>query len=118
MADKAKKGAEVDYEKLLDWKEQSIAGIIFEAGNSIYYETGSWRTYRPVWDEEKCINCLRCFYLCPDSAILIKDGKVAGIDFRYCKGCGVCAHECPDKVQALEMVLEGEEGKVAVKSHK
>ncbi|MEM2541039.1 MAG: 4Fe-4S binding protein, partial [Candidatus Methanomethylicia archaeon] len=24
----------------------------------------------------------------------------------YCKGCGICANECPAK--AIEMVLEGE----------
>ncbi len=94
------------YEKLLDWKEQSLAGIIFDAGNSKFYHTGSWRTFRPVWDPDKCIHCLRCFYLCPDSAIIVEDAKVQGIDLTYCKGCGVCAYECPKKVQAIEMVLD------------
>ena len=100
-----------EYEELRDWKEQSLAGIIFEAGNSKYYETGSWRTFRPIWDPDKCIQCMRCFYLCPDSAIIIEDGKVVGIDYRYCKGCGVCAQECPRKVQAIEMVLDTEDAK-------
>jgi Pyruvate/2-oxoacid:ferredoxin oxidoreductase delta subunit len=26
----------------------------------------------------------------------------------HCKGCGICAHECPDKVRAISMVLESE----------
>ena len=71
---------EKDYEKLLDWKEQTFAGIIFDAGNSRFYHTGSWRTFRPVWAADKCIHCLRCFYLCPDSAITVEDAKVQGID--------------------------------------
>ena len=32
------------YDELKDWKKQSIAGIIFDAGNSEYFETGSWRS--------------------------------------------------------------------------
>ena len=96
------------YTELQDWKKQSMAGMIFEAGNSVYYETGSWRSMKPIWDAEKCINCLRCFYYCPDSAITVdKDGKVNGVDYRYCKGCGICARECPDKVKAINMIVEG-----------
>ena len=90
------------------WKDIPIGGVIVEPGNSDTYETGSWRTYRPVHDKEKCTNCLRCWMLCPDSAIIVKDGKVTGIDYKHCKGCGICASECPDKIKAVEMVQEGE----------
>ncbi|HFE53859.1 MAG TPA: ferredoxin, partial [Bacteroidetes bacterium] len=31
------------------WKEIPIGGNILEPGNSIEYETGSWRTFKPVW---------------------------------------------------------------------
>jgi len=88
------------------WTEIPIAGIIEEAGNAQTYETGSWRTYRPVWDSEKCIHCLSCWIACPDSSILVKDGKMTGIDLTHCKGCGICAFECPDKITAIEMKLE------------
>jgi len=90
------------------WKTIPPGGIIPEAGNSVEYNTGSWRTYRPVWDSEKCIHCLTCWILCPDSAIQAQGGKVTGIDYDHCKGCGICAHECPDKVKAITMVLESE----------
>ena len=103
---KSKVGKEIVMEK--SWCEEPIAGIIFRAGNSSEYKTGSWRTYRPVWNAEKCIQCLRCYLLCPDMAIRISDGKVCGIDYEYCKGCGICANECPKKAQAIEMVLETE----------
>jgi 2-oxoisovalerate ferredoxin oxidoreductase delta subunit len=43
---------------------------------------------------------------CPDSAIKIENDKVVGIDYDYCKGCGICAQECPKKVQAIVMVKE------------
>ncbi|HUS59493.1 MAG TPA: 4Fe-4S binding protein [Planctomycetota bacterium] len=91
-----------------NWKEVPLGGIIPEAGTSDEYETGSWRTYRPTHDAGKCINCLRCWIMCPDSAIQVKDGKVTGIDYKHCKGCGICAFECPPKVKAITMSLGAE----------
>lgn len=90
------------------WKELPIGGVILEPGNSVENRTGTWRTYRPVWDGEKCIQCLTCWIMCPDSAILAKDGKICGIDYEHCKGCGICAEQCPPKVKAITMVLERE----------
>lgn len=88
------------------WRDVPIAGIITEAGNAENYETGDWRIYRPVRDEGKCIHCLFCWVYCPDSAVLVEDGKVVGFDLKHCKGCGICAKECPPKVRAIEMVPE------------
>ena len=88
------------------WKDIPIGGIIEEAGNAQAYETGSWRTYRPIWDEEKCIHCLRCWVACPDSSILLSEGKVTGIDYEHCKGCGICSFECPTDPKTIEMKLE------------
>lgn len=77
------------------WRDIPIGGLIVEAGNSHEYVTGGWRTFKPIHKPENCINCLTCFYFCPDSSILVKDGKVVGIAYDHCKGCGVCARECP-----------------------
>ena len=90
------------------WKELAIGGRIDEAGCAAEYETGSWRTFRPVRDEEKCTHCLRCWIYCPDSAIKVEDGKVVGIDLDHCKGCGICAEVCPPKIHAIEMIQEAE----------
>jgi len=95
--------------ELKGWKELPIGGIILEAGSAEAYRTGDWRTFRPILDEEKCIKCLRCWILCPDSAVIVEDAKVTGFDLVHCKGCGVCAFECP--VDAIEMVLETEADK-------
>lgn len=89
--------------RLPTWKEMPIGGIIVEAGNSHQYQTGPWRTFRPVHDSERCISCLRCWVLCPDSAVLVEDEKVTGYNYDHCKGCGICARECPPKCQAIQM---------------
>jgi len=98
----------VKVKKDTGWKEMPLAGSVPEPGTSVEYNSGSWRTYRPVHDAEKCIHCLRCWIMCPDSAILVEDSKVVGIDMEHCKGCGICAAECPPKIKAIEMVLERE----------
>ncbi len=90
------------------WKEVPQAGVIREAGNAETYETGDWRSAKPVRDDNKCIHCLLCWVYCPDGAIMVKDGKVLGIDLKHCKGCGICAKECPEKIQAITMVNENE----------
>ena len=97
-----------DYAKLYPWQEEPTAGVLDEPGSSRYYETGSWRTYRPVWDPEKCTHCLRCWAYCPDASVLVENGKVTGVDYLHCKGCGICARECPAKEKAIEMVLESD----------
>ncbi|MEJ2061460.1 MAG: 4Fe-4S binding protein, partial [Gammaproteobacteria bacterium] len=47
-----------------------------------------------------CLACDNCFTLCPDSAVLktrefAADGSHYVFDYDYCKGCGLCANECP-----------------------
>lgn len=41
-----------------------------------------------------CNACNICWFMCPDAAILERDGKIA-FDYDYCKGCGLCSEECP-----------------------
>lgn len=93
------------------WKDVPKAGRILDPGSAIEYETGGWRTYKPVHTKENCINCLFCWIYCPDCAIEVKDGKMVGIDYAHCKGCGICVKECPTKpeTRALVMVKEDEE---------
>ncbi len=90
------------------WTELAIGAIIPEPGTASRFHTGDWRSMRPIWHEDKCIHCFRCWAFCPDSAIPVEDGKRRDFDLRYCKGCGICAKECPSKVQAITMVLEAD----------
>ncbi len=80
--------------------------------------TGSWRVERPIIDLERCTPakknksvCHLCWLYCPD-AVISKDIEPR-IDLEYCKGCGICAEECPTK--AITMV---EESVIAAKEEK
>jgi NADPH-dependent glutamate synthase beta subunit-like oxidoreductase len=47
-----------------------------------------------------CLACDNCWTFCPDNAViktveLASDGSHYLFDLDYCKGCGLCAHECP-----------------------
>lgn len=79
----------------ITWKETTPGGIIYDSGNAEDFKTGDWRSMKPIWHEEKCKQCMLCFPVCPDSSILVKDGKLAGVDYDHCKGCGVCVEACP-----------------------
>jgi len=85
------------------WKTLPMGAVVLEAGSSLRYKTGDWRAFRPIVDEKKCVNCLFCWIYCPDSAIIRKE-KWVEVNYEYCKGCGICAHECPK--EAITMVEE------------
>lgn len=87
-----------------NWKEIDMASLITKSGSAKEFKTGDWRSQRPVWLEDKCKQCLFCWVFCPDSSIIVKDGKMTGIDYDHCKGCGICVNECP--FGALEMEEE------------
>lgn len=52
-----------------------------------------------------CFECDNCYGVCPDNAV-IKLGPGRGFEFKYdyCKGCSLCATECP--CGAIQMVPE------------
>ncbi len=74
------------------------AAIITEPGNSQENKTGNWRVLKPVKDDSKCTNCSFCWMFCPDMAI---DEKF-NINYDYCKGCGICARQCPFRAIIME----------------
>jgi 2-oxoacid:acceptor oxidoreductase delta subunit (pyruvate/2-ketoisovalerate family) len=52
-----------------------------------------------------CFECDNCFAVCPDNAVIkLGPGLRYAIDYDYCKGCGLCAVECP--CGAIDMVPE------------
>lgn len=96
--------------KTAGWKNPEVlkAGRVKDPGNAALYETGGWRTLIPNFNPENCINCMFCWMYCPDCSIVLQEGKVVGIDLAHCKGCGICAQECPGKKgeKALTMSIE------------
>jgi len=84
--------------------------IAVKPGTTRKNKTGGWSTFRPKFDNEKCIGCGNCNCVCPEGichSIGKKNSKgkiYYETDLDYCKGCGLCAKECP--VKAIEMVIE------------
>ena len=52
-----------------------------------------------------CFECDNCWHFCPDAAV-IKQAEKYEIDYDYCKGCGICANECPCGHIDMEPVIE------------
>lgn len=77
------------------WQELTPGGEIYEGGTARLTITGEWRSNVPVWEQDKCKQCLLCAPFCPDSSIPVQDGKRLDFDFDHCKGCGICANACP-----------------------
>ena len=43
-----------------------------------------------------CFECDNCYGVCPDNAVIkLGPGKRFRFNYDYCKGCGLCAAECP-----------------------
>lgn len=67
--------------------------------------TGDWRALRPVVTRARCVKCATCWLYCPvqciqERATWFEPGLAT------CKGCGICAEECPH--HAIAMLEEAE----------
>lgn len=52
-----------------------------------------------------CFECDNCYGVCPDNAVIkLGPGNRFKFNYDYCKGCGICASECP--CGAIAMVQE------------
>jgi pyruvate-ferredoxin/flavodoxin oxidoreductase len=110
----------------------------FENGTSEYEKRGVG-VMVPKWNEDTCIQCNQCSFVCPHAVIrpfLIsedemekapegvknhvldaKGKEVKGKGFKYkiqtsvldCTGCNLCAEVCPTKEKSLVMVPLGDE---------
>lgn len=109
------------------WEALELA-IELPPATSLGYKTGGWRIVRPVWNATECIHCMICVAYCPDMAIPAEKSEEGTVgkggrtfkgavrretNFDYCKGCGICAQECPTK--CLSMVREEEAEQAACK---
>jgi Pyruvate/2-oxoacid:ferredoxin oxidoreductase delta subunit len=51
----------------------------------------------------RCNLCQQCVLFCPDACIgLAENNRAVRVDLNHCKGCGVCAEECPRGVISME----------------
>jgi pyruvate ferredoxin oxidoreductase gamma subunit len=94
------------------YQELPVGGFLVEGkteaglvgpGSFIENKVYGWATFRPVRDRDKCTMCLLCWFYCPEGTIVrVSDRGDLMTNYDYCKGCGVCANECP--VDAIKMV--------------
>lgn len=96
----------VKSESELTWKDLDIGSIVTEPGSASQYQTGGWRSQRPILEKSKCNKCGLCYIYCPEGCIVQKEDGFFEADLFYCKGCAICSTECPKK--AITMVEEEE----------
>ena len=85
---------------------------------SIHRRLKNFQEIYPSFDQEEitkeaercfscglCYKCDNCYMYCPDNAVQISPttGKYE-FDYDFCKGCGLCAKECPCRY--IQMTLE------------
>ncbi|MFC1965366.1 4Fe-4S binding protein [Chloroflexota bacterium] len=91
----------VKSEKELTWKDLNIGSIVTEPGSASQYETGGWRSQKPVLDIDLCNKCGLCYIFCPEGCIEQDTDEYFKANLFYCKGCGICAVECPKRAIAM-----------------
>lgn len=65
-----------------------------------------------------CNSCDNCWVFCPDACV-IKDGRPENkysINLDYCKGCMICAHECPTGSISRAAELDFEDGVIRLET--
>ncbi|MCK4765590.1 MAG: 4Fe-4S binding protein [Candidatus Aminicenantes bacterium] len=81
---------------LKNWRKLTIGGVNLEPGSALKNITASFRSgKKPVFNPDNCTNCFFCWVFCPENAIIVDREKITGINYDYCKGCGICENECP-----------------------
>jgi len=96
-----------------------LGGCITQVGSTVFKDASTSREgFLPVFDPEECVHCGMCDFVCPDHCFVWEveeaegsgDGeqrvRLAGIDYRYCKGCMRCVDSCPSG--ALSKIAEEE----------
>ena len=90
-----------------DHKPRAEASIVAPANRSAEVEIEGTLSRESLNTEVRrcfscgeCMSCDNCWTLCPDNSVLkVQSTEDVGwryvFDYDHCKGCGICAHECP-----------------------
>lgn len=72
--------------------------------------TGALSAYAASLEARRCIHCgsctscERCAIFCPDNSVRRAGDERYEFDLDHCKGCGICAEECPSKVIDMKSI--------------
>ena len=90
-------------ESEMTWEDIEIGAIATSPGSARQYQTGYWRSQRPILDKSKCIKCGLCYLFCPEGCIKESKEGYFEADLFHCKGCGICYRECwPIAIKMVE----------------
>jgi NADPH-dependent glutamate synthase beta subunit-like oxidoreductase len=102
------RGEDADFDLLNTWyyadAPKTVSPILEMARRRSTFEevTGGLDERTALFEARRCLSCGNCFEcdncygVCPDNAVIkLGDGDRYAIDLDYCKGCGLCAAECP-----------------------
>ncbi len=88
--------------ELKKWYELPIGCSNMEPGSSLNNITAGWRVFMPEIDKNKCTKCQLCWIFCPEGAMELDEEGFTKVNYTYCKGCGICANECPSKAITMK----------------
>ena len=113
----APKHAPASFERLNPWyysdAPKSLRPLLDIARRSSSFDEvqGGLSADNALFEARRCLSCGNCFEcdncygVCPDNAVIkLGPGKRFEFNYDYCKGCGICAAECP--CGAIDMVRE------------
>jgi len=89
----------------MDKKKLSVGAVIREPGSTATSNMSGWRSKMPIIDSKKAKDkCLeRAWLTCPDGAIFRDASGKFKVNYKYCKGCGICAEVCPKCIKMAEV---------------
>ena len=106
-----------DFQKLNPWYYANAPETVQEMLDIVRRQTtfgevlGGLDETNALYEARRCLSCGNCFEcdncygVCPDNAVIkLGPGKRFEFDYDFCKGCGICAAECP--CGAIKMVPE------------
>jgi NADPH-dependent glutamate synthase beta subunit-like oxidoreductase len=108
-----------EFDRLTTWyysdAEKTVQPLLEAARRASTFDevVGGLDETNALFEARRCLSCGNCFAcdncygVCPDNAVIKLEPTGAyqyEYDLDYCKGCGLCAEECP--CGAIEMVPE------------
>jgi len=104
-----------DYEKLNTWyytdADKTVQPMLDILRRQTTFDevTGGLDETNALFEARRCLSCGNCFEcdncygVCPDNAVIkLGPGNRFRFNYDFCKGCGLCAAECPCGAIAME----------------